>query len=370
MADLDAQIARCWAVAKPGRHAGLLAALAAALMLGGCAQVGSDADSGLFAALAPGSAEEAPPQDPQKAAEFWSKKYSKNPRDLDAALGYAGSIKALGKKREALAVLQEASVIHGQDRRLASDYGRLALELDQVSVAKKVLEIADDPANPDWRVILARGTALAKEGSYRDAIPFYERAQALNPNHPSVLNNLALAYTMSGEADRGEALLRQASAAGDNAKVRQNLALVLGLQGKYTEATKVASQDIPPADAQANTALLQKMVKLDPKPMTPSEPASGTGGPAVAEASPASAVAVPLPVAQALSWDVETHPAATPVAAPAPASRAQLRMTTADTGSAASAGAAAPVRLRATKVESGSAASTVRRDAAALSSAD
>ena len=39
----------------------------------------------------------------------------------------------------ALAVLQQASSVHGQNRELASEYGRLALELGQVKVASQVL---------------------------------------------------------------------------------------------------------------------------------------------------------------------------------------------------------------------------------------
>lgn len=311
-ADLDAP------TAKVGRFRGVLAAVTASLLLGACAQIGGDDSSGLFAALAPEPSQEevaqAAPADPRAATEYWGKIYEKNPRDLDAALSYAQNLKATGQKREALAVLQQASLIHGTNRRLAADYGRLALELDQVSVAKKLLEVADDPSNPDWRVVLARGTALAKEGSYRDAIRYYERAQALKPGHPSVLNNLALAYTMSGEPERGEQLLREASVTGsDNAKVRQNLALVLGLQGKYDEATQVAAVDLPPADAQANTALLRKMVKLDAKSAPPAyvptePPAMASWAPAVAE----------VPVER--------------VTAPASASAPALRASTIETG--------------------------------------
>lgn len=306
MADLDVRVA----MGTLRRGAGVLTALTASLLLGACAQVGGGDEAGLFAALAPEASQPAPsaaPTTPQEATEYWGKIYAKNPRDLEAALSYAQNLKVLGRKREALAVLQQASIIHSTDRRLAADYGRLALDLDQIGVAKKLLELADDPGQPDWRIVLARGTALAKEGSYREAITFYERAQALNPGHPSVLNNLALAYTMSGEPERGEKLLRQANASGtDNAKVRQNLALVLGLQGKYDEATKMASVDLAPGEAQANTALLRKMVKLDAKPMTP---AAGAWAPAVAQtgeaaraqpvkaaaATPASAAAAPLP---------------------------------------------------------------------------
>jgi Tetratricopeptide repeat len=88
----------------------------------------------------------------------------------------------------------------------------------------------------------------------------------LAPNQPSVLNNLALAYTMNGEPAKAEDLLRQAGNANpNNATVNQNLALVLGLQGKYDEATKVASSNMPAEKAASNTALVRQMVKLEPK---------------------------------------------------------------------------------------------------------
>jgi Flp pilus assembly protein TadD len=304
MAEIDAR----GAMPNPARSVGVIAALSACLMLGACAQVGGDG-AGLLSALAPETAQPAAaqlPSDPQQATEYWGKEYEKDPRNLDAALAYAQNLRVTGKKREAMAVLQQASIIHGSDKKLAADYGRLALELDQIGVAKKLLAIADDPTNPDWRIVMARGTALAKEGSYREAITFYERAQALKPGHPSVLNNLALAYTMSGEPERGEQLLRQASASGnENSKVRQNLALVLGLQGKYDEATKIASVDLEAVQAQANTAFLKKMVKADPKPMTPQAPAPDAWAPAVvaskgSDRSQASAsVAAAVPVARA-----------------------------------------------------------------------
>jgi len=258
------QPATCLAIVNRGSIRAI-SAITLTLMLGGCAQIGEEA--GLFGALGAGSVAASPaPQDPKQAAEFWSKQYMENPRSLDKAIAYARALKALGEKRQALAVLQQASTFNSTDKTLASEYGRLALELDQVSVAKKMLEVADDPANPDWRVVMARGTALAKEGHYKEATGYFERAQSLQPEHPSVLSNLALAYTMSGEPQKGEALLRRAAAGADaNAKVRQNLAIVLGLQGKYDEATRVGSMDIPAESAKENADILRKIVKLDAK---------------------------------------------------------------------------------------------------------
>jgi Flp pilus assembly protein TadD len=255
-------------------RAGIVAAIAASLLLGACSQfVGDVSPAALVTGSKPAPAADADAQRPpqtelEKATDYWAKEYAKDPRNLDNVLSYAKNLKAMGQKSQALAILQNASLYHANDKRLASEYGRVALDLDQVSLAKQLLAVADDPVAPDWRVILARGTVLAKEGRYKEAVEFYERARALAPDHPSVLNNLALAYTMSGEPARAEGLLRTAAAAeGANAKVRQNLALVLGLQGKYDEATKVASTDLAQESARANADLLRKIVKAEPKAM-------------------------------------------------------------------------------------------------------
>lgn len=218
-----------------------------------------------------------------KATDASGKDFAKDPRDTDKAVAYARNLKAMGEKRQALAVLQQASNFNAGHRGLNSEYGRLALELDQVGVAQRLLEAADDPANPDWRVISARGTVLAKQGSYRDAVPLYERALALAPDQPSILNNLALAHAMEGHADQAEPLLKRAAAAnGKDARVNQNLALVLSLQGKYDEARVVAARDIPAANAAENVDYVRRIVMLEPRPMAPSEPAP----PSVAKAPP------------------------------------------------------------------------------------
>jgi len=42
--------------------------------------------------------------------------------------------------------------------------------------------------------------------------------------------------------------------------VRQNLALVVGLQGRFDEARSIASKDLPPDEVDANLAYLQQML--------------------------------------------------------------------------------------------------------------
>jgi len=231
------------------RTAGLAARAAAiaglALALGACSQ-----SSELFVG-GPTAPAGAPPQvaagaepsrsDLEKATEYWGKEHAKLPRDANAALNYARNLKALDRKREALGVLQSSYLYNAQNREFLSEFGRLALEEGHAPMAQQLLERADDPANPDWRVLSARGVVLAKQGQYKAAIPHFERARGLAPEQASIMSNLALAYTMDGQAAKAEPMLRQANASQtSDPRVRQNLALVLRLQGKGDEATRVS----------------------------------------------------------------------------------------------------------------------------------
>lgn len=330
------------AAASPRRYAAspryaAIAALLGSMALGGCAGQTSDLLPQLMSSkpapqAVPGAASDNAPQvvqnELEKATEYWGKQFAAKPNDLTTALNYARNLKAMGQKRQALPVLQQASVYHGQSRELASEYGRLALELDQVSTAKPLLALADDPTKPDWRVISARGTVLAKEGSYKAAIPFFERAVALSNSHPSVMNNLAMAHALAGEPDRSETILRQAASKGGPAKVRQNLALVLGLQGKYDEATVVAAKETGQTVAQNDTAVVRQLVGLEPKampvpqaavqlaatPATTMRPQQGGAAAPVLAAAPLKGTAQPGPATTG-SWQPQVavaDPAQTP----------------------------------------------------------
>ena len=294
-----------------------IASLAVSLTLGACAETGDllpNAKTALADDTQP-AANAITQTELQKATVYWGQEFAKKPNDLNAGLSYARNLKAMGERHKALSVLQQTSVLHSNDPELAGEYGRLALDFDQVSLAAKLLEVADNPTKPDWKVISARGTVLAKQGQYKDAVPFYERALTLSQNQPSVLNNLALAYAMSGDAKKAEGLLREASGDGKGSpKIRQNLALVLGLQGKYNEAKELSAKDMPMESAASNATFMRSMVRLEPKdgPLPPPKPFATT----VAKAASASP---PQPFATTVAKAIEApemKPASIETAAP------------------------------------------------------
>ena len=164
--------------------------------------------------------------------------------------------------------------------------------------AETLLRAAHDPKAPDWRLHSALGAALASSGRQQEAQAQFAKALALAPNHPSILNNQAIAYALDGKAGEAEKLLRKAASAKtspDAGKMQQNLALVLGLGGKYAESRSVAESALPADKATSNVAYLQKLAEA--------RTAAAANPPASNEARPKAASAgLPPPTYQLGAW--------------------------------------------------------------------
>ena len=82
-----------------------------------------------------------------------------------------------------------------------------------------------------------------------------------------MLSNLGLSYVLSKDLPKAEEALRQAYASGRaDARVRQNLGLVVGLQGRFAEAESIVKADLPPDEAAANVAYLKQMLSRKDNP--------------------------------------------------------------------------------------------------------
>jgi Flp pilus assembly protein TadD len=75
------------------------------------------------------------------------------------------------------------------------------------------------------------------------------------------LSNLGLSYALSKKLPQAEMELQEAASQRDADKpVRQNLALVLALEGKFASAEVVARRDLDAKDAAANVAAIRRMI--------------------------------------------------------------------------------------------------------------
>ena len=122
-------------------------------------------------------------------------------------------------------------------------YGRALADNGNFQQAFDVLNRAHSPDNPDWRILSVQGTALDQLGRHDEARRYYDSALKIVPGEPSVLSNLGLSYMLSKDLPKAEETLRQAYASGRaDARVRQNLALVVGLQGRFAEAESIVKR--------------------------------------------------------------------------------------------------------------------------------
>ncbi len=188
--------------------------------------------------------------------------YRADPKNVEIAIAYARALRAVGQRAQAVAVLQQTSIMNPKSQAVLAEYGRALADAGRYQQALEVLSKAHSPDQPDWRLLNAQGAVLDQMGNFAEARSYYETALKIAPDEPAILSNLGLSYMLAKDLPRAEATLKRATARTDaDPRVRQNLALVLGLQGKFEEAEKVASGDLPPDEARANVAYLREMLK-------------------------------------------------------------------------------------------------------------
>jgi Flp pilus assembly protein TadD len=233
-----------------------VAALAFALV--GCQTIAPMETTGSAGVAAAPRADAA---DWRRSAEAWGERHRANPSDPEAAINYAKALRGNGQRQQAAAVLEAAAMQNPKHMGLLGAYGRALADTGNYKQALDVLHRAHTPDQPDWRILSVQGAVLDQMGRHEEAQRYYGTALRIVPDEPSVLSNLGLSYALSKDLVRAESTLRRAAAQSRvDERVRQNLALVVGLQGRFSEAEGIAQADLPSDEAAANVAYLQQML--------------------------------------------------------------------------------------------------------------
>ena len=255
----------------------LLASVAVVAILGaatlGCQTVQSPEPPGSQAMASAAGAD----GDSRRASDAWAERYRATPTDRVTAINYAQALRAHGQRSQAVAVLEQASLQHPKNMELLGAYGRALADAGNYQQALDVLNRAHTPDRPDWRILSVQGAVLDQMGRHEDAQRYYATALKIVPDEASVLSNYGLSYALSKDLVRAEMTLRRAAAKSSDPRVRQNLALVIGLQGRFAEAESIARADLPADDAAANVAYLRQMLAQQnglQKPVEPTRPAA------------------------------------------------------------------------------------------------
>jgi Flp pilus assembly protein TadD len=268
---------------ETGRMQRVLAAVFVAVLaatVAGCKTTRTAApDGGPYAMAAPAQAH----QDPRHAIATWGARYRINPRDPSVAIQYAYALRSNGQRSQAVAVLEQATIHNPNHMPLLGAYGRALADVGNYKQALEVLNRAHTPDRPDWRILNVQGAVLDQMGQNEEARRYYVTALRIVPDEPSVLSNLGLSYALSKDLVRAEMTLKRAAARRPaDARVRQNLALVVGLQSRFAEAESIARADLPPDEAAANVAYLRQMLSQQnaigagaPRARPPARPGRG-----------------------------------------------------------------------------------------------
>jgi len=242
-----------------GRRAGarLASALCLALALASCKSYSNDVTGSINPAVQTPSS----PDAARLYVQQWGQRYAADPNDKTVAMNYALALHGTKQYAQAVAVLEKLAIRNSSDLNVLGAYGKALADDGRLQEAARVLANAHTPARPNWTILSAQGNVADLLGDHATAQDFYKAALRIAPGQPSLLSNLGLSYALSKQLPKAEKVLREAAAKPQaNSRVRQNLALVLALRGKFAEAEAIDRQDLPAAQAAANVMAVRNMI--------------------------------------------------------------------------------------------------------------
>jgi len=188
-------------------------------------------------------------------------RYKANSQDKATVIYYAAALRAAGQPAQAVAVIEAGIADAPNDIDLKVNYAKALAAAGRYNQALNVINDAIRPDAPDWNSLLVKGAILDQMGNPSEARLTYNQALLIAPNEPSIEGNLGLSYAMTNDLTEAEQHLRKAaSMPGAKSRIRQNLALVIGLEGRFDEARALFAQELPPDQVEQNMAYIKSMM--------------------------------------------------------------------------------------------------------------
>jgi Flp pilus assembly protein TadD len=133
------------------------------------------------------------------------------PVDAEARRHYAEALWQNGERAKAVAQLDEALKLAGDDETLRVRVGEMRLTLGDIEAARRHASLAIELNPRSGAAWALRGRVMQQSGQPREALADYHRALGLLPDDRSVLLNLAETYRTLGEPHRALANLQRLS---------------------------------------------------------------------------------------------------------------------------------------------------------------
>jgi len=188
-------------------------------------------------------------------------RYRQRPRDKVVIIYYAAALRAAGQAEQAVSVVENGVVLYPRDLDLKIAYAKALTAAGRFDQALNVADDAIDPAAPDWNALLVKGAILDQNGRNDEARALYRQALLMAPNEASLEANMGLSYAMTNDLAQAEQHLRKAvTMRGANSQIRQNLALVVGLQGRFDESRAIYARELPADQVEANMSYIRALL--------------------------------------------------------------------------------------------------------------
>ena len=197
------------------------------------------------------------------AAGVYEKYVAAHPGDAVAQAGFAEAALEAGEMDRASGIFQKTLELAPDRADARMGLGRIYLARHEPNQALAEFQavIASDPTN--LRALNAAGIALDLIGRSREAQQSYRAALALKPDDRAARNNFGLSLALSGAYDQAIAELSKLTLEpGATPRMRQNLALALGLKGDDVAMARVAHADLDDAAVAENQRFFAAMRRL------------------------------------------------------------------------------------------------------------
>ncbi|HEY8907164.1 MAG TPA: tetratricopeptide repeat protein, partial [Rhodoferax sp.] len=160
----------------------------------------------------------------------------------DMALRLYGAHVSAGDMAKGVALLDKWQKNHPDNAAVLRTIGYAALQVGNLTAARtayeKILKLQPDDGQT-WNNL----ALVASAQNDKAATGFAERAYALRPNDPAVIDTLGWLLLRQGQVDRGLALLRDARLRDStDPEIRYHLAAALAKSGRSTEAREEVAQ--------------------------------------------------------------------------------------------------------------------------------
>lgn len=197
----------------------------------------------------------------QAAVQDFAQKYQSKPKDIRITVYYAAALRAAGQPGQAVSVLERARTENPRSRDIALAYAKALAANGQFNQALNIIDVAIRVEAPHWNTLSVKGAILDQMGRNTEARDLYRQAMLTAPNEAGLHANMGLSFAMTGDLVQAEKNLRKAkSLPGATGRIRQNLALVIGLQGRFDEARAIYAAELTPEVVESNMAYIRALL--------------------------------------------------------------------------------------------------------------